>query len=942
VSYKFRGRLSQLDQPLLAFSILVLAVYLFYTLSFVGLTPYPGIVFTSISGGWQVNDSFQSEIAVDEVLVQIADLTYSEYRRSKVKVPFSGFAPGDTVPNLVTAEGESISIVMPNPSFEDRLRRLVATLWFFPFWLAGTAVLLFLRPRDLPWQLLIAFMYLAATWAVVGSIANWQVGGSTIVASLVAWLMVPIIIHLHLVVPTPIFVAFTRRLIPFLYAGTIIFALIELTQSSLRLNISLLALALAVMFSITILAYRSLRKTAPLSGRNSARLMLAGIGLAFGPGIIVIALPQVLELTVPSGFAVSLAFISLPIFPISYTYAIYKRQLGQLEFRANRLLGLYSFILIYPTIFIVVLLFGEQWLDTSGSRTFYLLFVSIIFVMATPPILNWLQNTLNRLAYGTEHDPDDILRVFAKNIPSALSRKALTESLKKDILPALLIRQSALSLYESDNAEVIYADRISESSIPSTSEDLEKLVLAAGYYRPPPSDRIFDYAWVRLAIPLVTREKTIGVWLFGRRDPDDFYPQNDIDLLHSLANQMAPVIENIRLYEEMLRHADDLTEEVAKRTLELRAEKDRTQAILDSAGEGVFFTDPAGVILYANQALVDQSGYTANQLSGKTLELWQTEENAHESYREMWTAIYTGHEWAGEMLLQRKDNTFCDVNLVLAPILSEEGKLSGFVGVQSDISKLKEVDRVKSNIISSVSHELKTPLTTIKTYLMLVQRGKPEKKDSYLTVLNREADRLAIIIEDLLDLSALETGNIPSRLEPIELLTTVGVAVTSCQTLADTKHISVNSSIDITLPLAIADSNQIEQVLTNLIMNALNYTNRGGAVTIKAGEESLHDQDGVWVRVSDNGIGISATDLPHLFDRFYRGEAALESGAPGTGLGLAICKEIIERHQGKIEVESNPGGGASFTFWLPAVKKTAVQRDQLTNSPAVKPVGSAD
>jgi signal transduction histidine kinase len=225
---------------------------------------------------------------------------------------------------------------------------------------------------------------------------------------------------------------------------------------------------------------------------------------------------------------------------------------------------------------------------------------------------------------------------------------------------------------------------------------------------------------------------------------------------------------------------------------------------------------------------------------------------------------------------------------------------------------------------------------------MLVQRGKPEKKDSYLTVLNREADRLAIIIEDLLDLSALETGNIPSRLEPIELLTTVGVAVTSCQTLADTKHISVNSSIDITLPLAIADSNQIEQVLTNLIMNALNYTNRGGAVTIKAGEESLHDQDGVWVRVSDNGIGISATDLPHLFDRFYRGEAALESGAPGTGLGLAICKEIIERHQGKIEVESNPGGGASFTFWLPAVKKTAVQRDQLTNSPAVKPVGSAD
>jgi signal transduction histidine kinase len=268
--------------------------------------------------------------------------------------------------------------------------------------------------------------------------------------------------------------------------------------------------------------------------------------------------------------------------------------------------------------------------------------------------------------------------------------------------------------------------------------------------------------------------------------------------------------------------------------------------------------------------------------------------------------------------------------------------LSGFVGVQSDISKLKEVDRVKSNIISSVSHELKTPLTTIKTYLMLIQRGKPEKKDGYLTVLNREADRLAIIIEDLLDLSALETGKIPSKLEPVDLLTTVQEVVVSCHSLAHSKKISVSSTVEPTLPLAIADRNQLEQVLTNLIVNALNYSIRGGAVTVEAGEGTLHDQVGVWVRVSDTGPGISATDLPHLFDRFYRGEAALESGAPGTGLGLAICKEIIERHQGKIEVESEPGAGTTFTIWLPAMKPAVVQRNTLTTSPVVKSVGGAD
>ncbi|HUS94279.1 MAG TPA: ATP-binding protein [Patescibacteria group bacterium] len=942
MSYKFRGKFSHLNRSLLAFAILVLGVYLYYTLSFIGLTPYPGIVFTAISGGWQVNDSSLASVAVDEVLVQIADLTYADYRLNPFSVPFDGYTPGDAVPDVITESGETLSLVMPIPSFQDRLRRLVGTLWFFPFWMAGTAVLLFLRPRDLSWRLLIAFMYLAATWALVGSIANWQVGASTIVSILVAWLMVPCVIHLHLTVPSPIFVSFTRRIMPLIYIGSIAIAIIEITQSSDRLSISLLALALAVMYSILILAYRSFRKGAPISDRNSARLMLSGIGLAFGPGILVITLPQVSALSVPPGFGVSLAFISLPIFPISYTYAIYKRQLGQLEFRANRLLGIYSFILLYPTIFIVVLLLGEQWLVTSSTKTFYLLFVSIIFVMATPPILNFLQKTMNRLAYGTEHDPDDILRVFAKNIPLAKSRAALSDSLNRDILPALLIRQSALSLFDSDGVELIYADGISQSAVPSTSDELEKLGLAARAYRPPATENIMDHDWVRLAIPLITPEKAIGVWLFGRRDPDDFYPQNDIDLLHSLANQMAPVIENVRLYEELQRHANDLTEEVANRTSELRAEKDRTQAILDSAGEGVFFTDPAGVILYANQALAHQSGFTADDLIGKTLELWQTEEDAHDSYRDMWTAIYTGHEWGGEMLLHRKDNTYCDVNLVMAPILSEGGKLSGFVGVQSDISKLKEVDRLKSNIISSVSHELKTPLTTIKTYLMLIQRGKPEKKDSYMVVLNREADRLAIIIEDLLDLSSLETGKIPSRLEPMDLLSTVGIAITSCQTLANTKQISINSAINGALPMAIADSSQMEQVLMNLIVNALNYSFHGSSVTIRTGEGSLNSHEGVWVRVSDNGPGISEGDLPHLFDRFYRGEAALESGAPGTGLGLAICKEIIDRHQGKIEVESKPGGGAAFTVWLPALKPAKMEHDLLTPKPAVKSVDTTD
>jgi PAS domain S-box-containing protein len=527
------------------------------------------------------------------------------------------------------------------------------------------------------------------------------------------------------------------------------------------------------------------------------------------------------------------------------------------------------------------------------------------------------------LAYGTEHDPDDILRVFARQIPSAPNRKAMTVSLTKDILPAMLVRQSALVLVtEKGDLDLLYAERVPENLLPSSLPSVEDLQARAGVYQPPDLNQSEDLSWVRLTITLVTREHSIGVWLFGRRDPDDFYPYNDIELLQTLANQMAPVIENVRLYEELQKHAESLAEQVAERTAELQAEKDRTQAILDSAGEGIFFTDQAGIILYTNAEMAMQTGYPAEELRGKSLDLWQTEQDAPEGYREMWTAIYTGSGWSGELLLNREDGTYRDVSLAIAPIISQENELTGFVGVQSDISKLKEVDRVKSNIISSVSHELKTPLTTIRTYLMLLRRGKPEKRDNYMNVLDRETDRLTNIIEDLLDLAKLETG-FPSQLEPVSICDTVDTVINSCSAQAQEKDMRLTVNVSRDMPLAMVNRSQLEQVVTNLIINAINYTQVGGQIEVDAGSDSAEDQLFAWLRVTDNGPGISKVDLPHLFDRFYRGDSALNSGSPGTGLGLAICNEIIERHSGRIEVESQPGSGATFTVWLPAVEPQA-------------------
>jgi PAS domain S-box-containing protein len=927
-----RGQFQRADWPLIAISALVLGIYLFYAISFAILLPYPGIEITSTPDGWFVNDSTQPGIVVDDVLIQIGELSFEEYRADRLSVPFEGYSPGDIVTPVVTLDGRVEELVVTKPAFDDRARRVFATLWFLPFWVAGTAILLFLRPRDSKWRLLIAFMYTTAIWAALGTIGNWQIGGSRILLGIAQWMMVPIYLHLHLSVPSPLLGPRTRLFVPTIYALTFVIVVTELLQLPAP-GTGLFVLALAILSSIALLIYRSSRKEPTAPDRVAARIMLAGIALAFVPGIIAIYFPRLLGFTVQSAIAITIAFIALPALPIFYTYAIYKRQLGDMEFRANRLLSLYSFIAIIPTVFILILLFGEQAITSSAGRTFFLLGVSILFALAAPPLFGRFQQALSRLAYGTEHDPDDILRVFARQIPSAQRRDALIELITRQITPTLLIKQSVLCLFREDELEIVYTEGLEDSQIPYSMDEVKRLLDRPGRYRPSYLNDDGPGDWIRLVLPLVTREETIGAWLLGRRDPEDFYPRNDIDLLQTLTNQIAPVLENIRLYEALQEHADSLARQVSVRTSELETEKDRTQAVLDSAGEGIFFTNKEGIILYANPEMAHVSGYSANDLIGKSLDLWKMEQGSDNAHEQLSAAIRSGDDWSGELVLQQRNGGHRDVNLTIAPIQGSAGQLSGFVGVQSDISKLKEVDRLKSGIISSVSHELKTPLTTIKTYLMLLRRGKPEKRESYLGVLDRETDRLTNIIVDFLDLSALDSGKIRSRLEPVDIQAALDEVMVSCETRANTRQIHLHSAVDGSLPPVLADTNQLEQVLTNLIVNALIYTPQGGKVTIAAGNGELGNRPAVWFSVADTGPGIPPDEIPYIFERFYRGEAARSGNMPGTGLGLAICKEIIDRHSGKITVESGPDSGTVFIVWLPsapAAQAESVKSEEIT------------
>jgi PAS domain S-box-containing protein len=226
--------------------------------------------------------------------------------------------------------------------------------------------------------------------------------------------------------------------------------------------------------------------------------------------------------------------------------------------------------------------------------------------------------------------------------------------------------------------------------------------------------------------------------------------------------------------------------------------------------------------------------------------------------------------------------------------------------------RLQELDRAKDQFISNVNHELRTPLANIKLYLSLLERGKPEKHGEYLQTLHREQSRLEKMIEDLLDLSRLDLG--VTHIEPALL----ALDPLLRQLVADRVNLAIEHGLTLDyqaaeeLPPVLIDPERLTEVVTNLVTNAVNYTPHGGRIIVRA------DVAGAWVTftVRDTGPGIAAKDLPHLFERFYRGEVGRRASAPGTGLGLAISKEIMDRMGGRITVDSVPGQGAAFTVWL--------------------------
>lgn len=428
----------------------------------------------------------------------------------------------------------------------------------------------------------------------------------------------------------------------------------------------------------------------------------------------------------------------------------------------------------------------------------------------------------------------------------------------------------------------------------------------------------FEVPHLALAVlPLKIESTVVGVMDIGYRLPHRFEQSEQRSLL-LLAAEAAIALQNAQLHQQMQTYAHLLEERVADRTAELEQQRQRLQAVLDAAGEGIQILDAAGRMEYFNPATERLTGYRADEALGHiTRFLADDPLTQSPGARELHRAFRQGQAWQGELVSQRRDGTLYDVAITLTPLTDRAGTLTGFVAVHRDITRFRELDRLKDQFVSRIGHELRTPVANIKLYLELLERSQPERYPQYVQTLQRETDRLRRLIDGFLEMAQLDAGAVLIRPTSVDLNQLVLDALVDRRAVAANRGLTLTADTGTAMPPVQTDRTLVAQAISNLLDNALNYTPAGGRATLTTGQCAQADGRWATVCVADTGPGIAPHEQARLRERFYRGEAARDFKVPGAGLGLSIVEAILAQLGGRLTIESEAGHGARFMLWLP-------------------------
>ncbi|MFA5059359.1 MAG: ATP-binding protein [Candidatus Omnitrophota bacterium] len=361
---------------------------------------------------------------------------------------------------------------------------------------------------------------------------------------------------------------------------------------------------------------------------------------------------------------------------------------------------------------------------------------------------------------------------------------------------------------------------------------------------------------------------------------------------------------------ELSKALTHMSGEIKEKIEIIEQEKIKLDAVLSSMFEGIMVVDEKGKILMINPSLQKLFFIDASPEHKKPLEVIR-----HRGVQETVDQILSSQSpmISKEIIIEQPEEIVFKIN---AAAIIRNHQLQGAVLVFHDLTELRRLEKIRQDFVANVSHELRTPVASIKGYAETLLSGAlddQENRKEFVHIIHQDSIRLANLINDLLDLSGIESGKMNMVFLSVDIHPTVKLCLNVLEKAIKAKNISVQINIASSLPKAKADEQRLSQVFLNLLDNAVKYTPQDGSIQVNAQAQAGH----IRVDIIDNGIGIAENDLPRIFERFYRTDKARSRELGGTGLGLSIVKHIVLAHGGEVFVQSMPGQGSTFSFTIP-------------------------
>jgi signal transduction histidine kinase len=526
---------------------IVLVFLLIYTYAKFFEHPYTGFRLDSRGNVFEIFVEQQTEpfLQVGDRVIKIDQVTWENFQTDLRKSIFDHVRSGEVI-NLLVKRGDQ-DLLIPwgpaGPNSGEIRDLLISEGWLgFFFWMAGTFALLALRPKDERWRLFIVFNYLTGSFLVLGSgVSFYHIWESAILLRILVWFCIPVYLHLHWIFPKPLS-RLPKALIWFVYLGAGIMAVAQWLQA-IPPNLYLIGYLLAVLGSVVLLVLHAVKQP---EIRRDLGILLVIIAIAFIPSVVVGIGGEFLKGGLGSlypGLSGG-ALLSLPLFPMAYVYAAHRHRLGSLELRVNNILSSFLFLTLVGTISIPLIIFIAARFSSTGASVVFgtigFLLASVIVFLGYAPF----QSFFERYILGIPLPSKRLLETYSTEITTSLSLPELIQVLQEKVFPSLLIRQFVFLQVDHGSLHILSTMGLDKEPLP-TEQDIQIFVAQSGVYHSTDLSSDDPYSWIRLILPLKLGDQLIGFWLFGRRDPDDLYSQQEIPVLSSLANLTSIMLSNI-------------------------------------------------------------------------------------------------------------------------------------------------------------------------------------------------------------------------------------------------------------------------------------------------------------------------------------------------------------------------------------------------------------